>query len=167
MIRAYLTHFFQVWTYSVSTLVPPLHTIFMGHLQIKICKLFLHFFGTSKKQHRMGYISGKMLAAYFFPAVNVFYRICDITFFCIKFRDFCGRHVCNVFAYSSITIAARIQLYFAQQFTMHFQMSDLLRQLLVLRPQKCSCSSQWAAKSSEKVYLYLGYKIKILLKLHS
>ena len=63
------------------------------------------------------------------------------------------------------TIARRIQLYFAQQFTMHFQMSDLLRQLLVLRPQKCSCSSQWAAKSSEKVHLYLGYKIKILLKL--
>ena len=102
----------------------------------------------------MSYISGKMLAAYFFPAVNVFYRICDITFFLHKIQRFLwkARHVCNVFAYSSssITIAARIQLYFAQQFTMHFQMSDLLRQLLVLRPQKCSCSSQ-CAKSSQKV----------------
>ena len=149
-ISTYLIHFISVWNlFRLDFSSGPLTLQYSW----SICKLgyqnfFCTIFGLTEQDVLYIFLT-KCWLHIFFPVVNVFYRIlCDITLFCIKFRDFCGRHVCNVFAYSSssITIAARIQLYFAQQFTMHFQISDLLRQLLVLRPQKCSCSSQWAAK---------------------
>ena len=69
-----------------------------------ICKLgyqnfFCTIFGLTEQDVLCIFLT-KCWLHIFFPVVNVFYRIlCDITLFCIKFRDFCGRHVCNVFAY--------------------------------------------------------------------